>query len=58
MFNKVQWLYITLFCSKQLPWNLSLNLLSYSNKGLRMLLNVAGSLMLSSKSPLDFHSRT
>ena len=51
------WVYVILSCFKQLPLNSTLVLVPRKfNKGLRILLDLAGGLILSSDSALDFHS--
>ena len=47
---------VNLFCFKQLPLNLTLNLVAKQfNEGLRKLLGAEGGVILSADNPLDFH---
>ena len=55
MFTIFPWLNKVL-SFKELPWNSTLILVpTYFNKGLRILLDVEGGLILSLENPLDFH---
>ena len=57
MFSIVLWVYVTLFCFKQLPLNFNLVLLPVKwIKGERLLSDVGGGLVLLSNNPIDLHS--
>ena len=58
MFTAFPWVYVVLSCLKQLPLNLTLVLVHKCfTEALRKLWGAEGDLILSSDTPLDFHSK-